>query len=251
MAEPTANQPLFYKKVVPLTRERHGEWFIQPEDGFHFTRETNCVYVAGVEFPLAAKEYPIVFASGESESIVPVALLGLQEQNNLYLDDGGQWKASYIPAYIRRYPFILAADPQAVNFTVCIDEGYSGFNTAREGERLLDADGKQGPLLERSVEFLKEYQGHVQITEAFCKRLKELEILEDAQANVQTNSGDRFSLSGFKCINREKFKALEPAIYADLVKLDYMDLIYAHLHSMANLQMLVARLKDSKRDDAA
>ena len=250
MAEPAANQPLFYKKVVPLTRERHGEWFIQPEDGFYFTRETNCVYVAGVEFPLIAKEYPIVFAAGEDDSIVPVALLGLQDGNNLFLDDKGQWQAPYVPAYVRRYPFILAADPQGVNFTVCIDESYTGFNTAREGERLLDAEGKHGPLLERSVEFLKEYQGHVQITVAFCKRLSELQILEGAQANVRTDSGESFSLSGFKCVNREKFKALDGDDFSELVKSDYMDLIYAHLHSMANLQLLVNRLKVAKRDTA-
>ena len=133
---------------------------------------------------------------------------------------------------------------------MCIDESYTGFNTAKEGERLLDDEGEQGPLLKRSVEFLKEYQSHVQVTRAFCDRLKDLEVLEDAQANVQTDSGERFSMAGFKCINRDKFKALDGALFQELVKLDYMDLIYAHFHSMANLQTLVTRLKDTNRDAA-
>ena len=187
-----------------------------------------------------------MFAKSGEESVVPVAMLGLQDQKNLFLGNKGEWKSTCIPAYVRRYPFILAADPSGNNFTVCIDESYSGFNTAKEGERLIDTEGEHGPLLKRSVEFLKEYQAHVQITLAFCKKLQDLDILESAQVNIETGDGQRLSMAGFLCINRQKFKELKAEDYAELVKLDYMDLIYAHFHSLTNLQALVEHLKGGK-----
>jgi len=235
-------QPLFYKNVVPLSIERHTDLYIDPEPGFRFAKETNCVYIAGVEFPNTSKEYPIVFSSGPDGSVVPVALLGVKNQENLYVDDANEWNATYIPAYVRRYPFILAADPSGENFTVCIDESYSGFNTVKEGERLLEADGQHGDMLKRSVEFLTDYQKHIVITTDFCQRLKKLDVLEPVQANIEMRTGEKFSLAGFQCVNKDKLREVDGDTLKELVANNYMDLIYAHILSLANMNRLIDRL---------
>ena len=235
-------QPLFYKRVVPLNREQHRNLYIEPEPGFNFARETNCVYVAAVEFLLASREYPIVFAVGDNEQLFPVVLLGVRNGQNLYIDDKGQWRTRYIPAYVRRYPFILATDEANTRYTVCIDESYPGFNTVKEGEPLLLESGEDGPLLRRSVEFLKDYQSQILLTAAFCKTLQELKLMEPMQANISLKSGEKLALTGFQCVNKTRLKALDDAELAKLARNDYLELMHLHLQSLANMNSLLGLL---------
>ncbi len=235
--------PLFYKKVVPLNKDVHGELYIEAVEGYQHTNETNSIYIAAVEFLQVSKEYPIVFAKAGDDNVFPVALLGLQQNQNLFVDDKGKWTADYIPAYVRRYPFILATpDEKEATFTVCIDESFPGFNTAKEGKPLFDKKGEQLEILDQAVDFLKDYQNHVQLTTQFCENLSKLDILEPMQANIERADGDKTSLGGFMGVNREKLKALKPAQLAELVKSDQMELIFAHLASLLNIKGLMNRL---------
>ncbi len=235
--------PLFYKKVVPLNKEVHGELYIEGIEGYTHTKETNSIYIAAIEFLQVSREYPIVFAKGADDVVFPVALLGLEKNKNLFVDSNGAWTASYIPAYVRRYPFILAtADDKKDNFAVCIDESFPGFNTAKEGKALFDDKGEQNDILNQAVDFLKDYQTHVQLTTRFCENLSKLDILEPMQANIERATGEKTSLGGFMGVNREKLKALKPAKLAELLKSDQMELIFAHLASLSNLNALMKRI---------
>ncbi len=235
--------PLFYKKVVPLNKEQHGDLCIEPMDGYQHTRETNSLYIAAIEFPNIAREYPIVFGTEADGNIFPVVLLGLRKNENFYVNDKGEWQADYIPAYVRRYPFILAStEANGGQFTVCIDESFPGFNTAKEGQPLFDKAGEQTDLLKQSVDFLKDYQNHVQLTTLFCDNLKKLDLLEPMQANIALKSGEKQTMGGFLGVSRERVKELKPAKLAELVKSDQLELIYAHLGSLANLSVLMNRL---------
>ncbi|MFQ5661319.1 MAG: SapC family protein [Gammaproteobacteria bacterium] len=236
-------QPLFYKKVVPLNKEQHGKLYLEPVEGYDFAAGTNSLYIAAVEFAKAAREYPVVFGSGAEDTVFPVALLGLKNNHNLFVNDRGEWVADYIPAYARRYPFILASpDGSSDQFTVCVDEGYAGFNTAKEGQPLFDKKGEQTRILRQAVEFLQDYQNHVQLTTAFCKNLKELELLEPMQANIEMRDGEKLAIGGFQCVSRDKLMALAPGELADLVKSGQMELIYAHLLSLNNVTALINKL---------
>ena len=131
--------------------------------------------------------------------------LGLEKNKNLFVDDKGSWTADYIPAYVRRYPFILAtADENKDNFTVCIDESYPGFNTAKEGKALFDDKGEQNLILDQAVDFLKDYQSHVTLTTRFCENLSKLDILEPMQANIERATGGK-DISGrfYGCESRK------------------------------------------------
>jgi SapC len=235
--------PLFYKKVVPLNKEVHGELYIESIEGYTHTKETNSIYIAAIEFLQVSREYPIVFAKGADDLVFPVALLGLEQNQNLFVDNNGVWTANYIPAYVRRYPFILAtADDNKDNFAVCIDESFPGFNTAKEGNALFNEKGEQNDILSQAVDFLKDYQTHVQLTTLFCENLSKLGILEPMQANIERATGEKTSLGGFMGVNREKLKALKPAKLAELLKSDHMELIFAHLASLSNLNTLMKRI---------
>jgi len=236
-------QPIFYKNVVPLSKEQHNKLYMESLDNFNFADETNSLYIAAVEFAQAAREYPIVFGKDPQGVVFPVALLGLRLNQNLYVDKDGKWDASYIPAYARRYPFILAkGGAEEEQFTVCIDESYKGFNTAKEGQALFDNKGEQAEILNQAVDFLKDYQNHVQLTTQFCANLVELELLEPMTANVEMTNGEKLSIGGFMCINRDKLKAVKPGKLADLIKTDQLELMYIHLQSLRNVNALMQKL---------
>jgi hypothetical protein len=235
--------PLFYKKIVPLNKEQHKALYVEPVDGYAFAAETNSLYIAAIEFIKSLADYVIVFGKDAEDNVYPVVLLGLKANQNLYVDKKGQWNAGYIPAYARRYPFILAApEGNQGNFTVCIDEGFSGFNTAKEGQVLFDKKGKESAILKQAVDFLQDYQKNVQITTAFCNNLKTLDLLEPMQANVEMKTGDKFAIGGFLCISRAKLKALKPEKLTELVKSDQMELIFAHLLSLNNVNKLMQKV---------
>lgn len=248
-----SNLPLFYQKVTPLNRGRHGNWRIKPINSYAFAAQTNSIYVAAVEFGRAAREYPIVFGQGKDESVFPVALLGLKNNENLFVDAKGNWQADYIPAYVRRYPFILAETSEngESRFTVCLDEDYAGFvKSGKKGQPLFDSDGEQTDLLRHSVDFLKEYQGHVQLTIAFCRKLRELDLLEAVRADIALPGGEKQALGGFFRVSRDRLKQLDGARLAELVQADYMESIYLHLRSLDNLDNLVKRSELARQSPA-
>lgn len=239
-----STQPLFYKKVVPLNKERHKNLHLEPVEGYVFACETNSLYIAAIEFIKAAGEYVIVFCKDADKTVYPVVLLGLKLGQNLFVDKKGKWHADYIPAYARRYPFILAApDSSNSNFTVCIDESFSGFNTAKEGQLLFDKKGKESAILKQAVEFLQDYQKNVQLTTLFCNNLEKLDLLEPMQANIQMKTGDKFAIGGFFCVSRKKLKQLKPEKLAELVKTDELELIYTHLASLNNVSKLLKKIE--------
>ena len=230
--------PLFYRNITPLQKEVHKDLYLEKKEDYSFTDKSNHIYLTAVEFTLAGLDYPIVFTQAD-ETIIPVALLGFAQKKNLFLDTDGKWSGRYIPAYIRRYPFILASTEfNSDNFNVCIDETYSGFNTQKRGNPLFQEDGSESELLKNVVEFLREYQGHVNLTVRFCARLQQLELLEDVQANLRGPDGKEHSLSGFKIVNRDKLKNLNDTDTLDLVKTDMMQAIMAHVISMNNLHFI-------------
>ncbi|HAZ61648.1 MAG TPA: multidrug transporter [Gammaproteobacteria bacterium] len=245
VSTPAPIKPLFYSQFVPVAAELHRDLFLDPAAGFGFASDTNSVYLLAVEFAAAAREYPIVFADVDEGRVVPVVMLGLRPRQNLYLAADGRWQADYLPAYVRRYPFLLAsAEPGAgeeMRYTVCLDSTWAGFNREARGERLLAADGSPAPLMERALSFLREFHTQWLLTEAFCERIQALGLLQSMTANVRTAAGEEFSVSGFSCVQREVLHALDAATLKELAANDYLQAIYLHLWSLDNQQRLLAR----------
>lgn len=237
-----STQLLIYETAAPLSAKRHARWCVDTSGGYGFSRKVNSVPLMAVEFAAAAAEYPIVFTA-KGETALPVALLGIRGQENLFLDRQGSWQARYIPAFIRRYPFVFANGEQAHSFTLCIDEAYAGCNQDGRGERLFTDDGALTPYVEKILHFLKDYQSQIQRTQAICRKLKELDLLEPMQAQVQFPDGKRLSLRGFLAVERGKLKALAPEVLADLARSDALELIYLHLESIRNFEAMRERLQ--------
>jgi hypothetical protein len=237
-------QLLIYEKVVHVSIERHANWSVKSGDSYSFAKTVNSLPLMAVEFPHAASEYTIVFVGGQDDDVIPAVILGLRNEN-LYVDERGNWRGKYIPAFLRRYPFVFASTDSGERLTLCIDEEFSGCNQVGRGERLFDADGEQTQYLKSILEFLKEYQAQFQRTQAFCRKLKELALLEPMQAALVLPTGEKVSLDGFMGVNREKLKALEGEKLSKLASTDELELIYLHLQSIRNFSAMGELIGDS------
>jgi SapC len=236
-----ATQLKIYETTVPVSHAQHGDWSLEVGSDYAFCRNLNSVPLMVSEFASAALEYAIVFG-GTGDVVLPAAVLGVRTDENLYVTKQGRWQAKYIPAFVRRYPFVFSSGDEGKTFTLCIDETFPGFNQGGRGEALFGNDGKPTPYVENVLKFLQQYQFQFHRTEAFCKKLKDLNLIDPMQAQINLGSGERMALRGFSVVDRARLKTLSANVLAELTRSDELELIYAHLVSMRNFATVKDRL---------
>ena len=148
-------QLLFYNEARPVSAERHKDLSVKAGATYRFAKNVNSVPLTAIEFGQAAAEYPIVFA-GTGDAVMPAVILGAQQTENLYIDEAGAWQGRYVPAFVRRYPFVFSTDKAGKNFILHIDESFEGCNREGRGERLFDNDGNQTQYLRSTLSFLQD-----------------------------------------------------------------------------------------------
>lgn len=240
-------QLLIYETAIPVSSGRHAKGSVDVGKDFTFMRGVNSVPLMAVEFPEAAQEYVIVFA-GAPDDLMPLVVLGARQNENLYVDPNGQWPAKYKPAFVRRYPFVFSTSEDGKTFTLCVDEAFPGVNFQGRGQPLFKEDGKPSTYTDNVLKFLQEYRAQFDRTKAFCKKLKDLDLLEAMKAEFTLGSGDKTALNGFMAVSRERLKALGGDVLAELIKTDELELIYLHLQSMRNFNILKDQLMLSQPD---
>jgi hypothetical protein len=238
-------QLLIYETAVPVSSLHHAKACVEVGGTYEFSKKVNSVPLMAVEFPFAAPEYAIVFA-GDKGSLMPAVILGMRDKENVYLDDAGTWQAKYLPAFVRRYPFVFSTSDDGKTFTLCLDEAFTGFNREGRGQRLFNDEGKPTQFTDNVLKFVQEYQIQFDRTKAFCEKLAALDLLEPMQAQVSLTTGERAALTGFMAISRERLKALAADKLAELAKTDELELIYLHLSSMRNFSNVKDRLEATK-----
>lgn len=244
---------LFYERPVPLNRTAHKDLRIKGLQNLKFAHNVHSVPLTCTEFPVTARDIPILFAGSDMASAGPMALLGLRQSENLFVDTDGHWALGvYIPAFVRRYPFVLAekpADVEGDDFTVFLDEGYEGFND-KEGERLFKEDGTETDMLKSAVSFLGEFQQHVARTKQFMEEMHKHDLLEPRNIRLERN-GNVLNLNGLFVINEEKLRKIDAQIAQQFLADGTMGWIYAHLLSLQNIDRVGQRLAQREEAEAA
>ncbi len=236
-------QVQFYTKATPISEKRHKDWSIEKKPDYAYANHSNAVPLTAAEFPVAALEYTIVFL-GNGDTVSPVALLGLNAEENLYLEDGQKWKARYIPAFVRRYPFVFSKSADGNTFTLCIDEAFEGCNQEGRGEQLFDVTGAGTDYLNAMMKFVTSYQQQITQTSTFCEKLQQLQLLEEMTARFQLPSGEKAEIKGFMTVDHDKLIQLPGDKLAELARGGELDLIYAHLLSIRNFAELLELRRD-------
>lgn len=235
---------LLYKDIKALNRDEHKTLKIKPADDCGFSSGTHLVPLAGLEFFQAAPHYPILFI-GQNDQLMPIALLGLKEGHNSYLDESHKWQANtYVPAFVRRYPFVLAQD-ETDGFTVCFDAAYSGWNE-QEGRELFSSEGENSTYLNEMIQFLQNFTHEMERTRELVKALNDLQLLVPRTLQLTHPDGESFILRDFHAVDEARFTGLADEDVLSLHKSGFLGWIYAHLMSLGNANRLFEHFLKNK-----
>jgi hypothetical protein len=238
---PQNTLPLFYKELVPISSQEHGTWRTRQLQGAQFVRTEHAVPITIDEFAVAQRFYPIIFATGDNP--VPLALMGLNEGVNTFFgEDGMMVQDAYLPAYIRRYPYMLARlRPDTDELSLCVDPTANAIGAFDEGEPLFDGD-QPSTAVKAILEFCEQFEQAGQRTAAFVAELKELDLLIDGEVTIQTDENSQpFIYRGFQMVAEEKLRDLRGDTLRKMMKSGLLPLVHAHLFSLSLMREIFGR----------
>lgn len=236
------NLPLFYKEPRPLDSKQHADLGLKKDIGFGFTKEVNAVPVNLIEMPQICHAYPIAFSPDEAST--PVAILGLRDSENLFLDKKDKWISNtYIPAYIRRYPFIFSEMSDGDQLTLCVDMA-DGVVDKKSDQKFFDDKGEATELASNALEFCKSYHAAAQQTLEFSKALNDHDLLIMREAQISVGKDTKINFSGFKIVDEKKLAELDDKVFLEFRTKGWLPFLYAHLFSGAQWQRLSSLLSD-------
>ncbi|MEO0764707.1 MAG: SapC family protein [Pseudomonadota bacterium] len=233
--------PLLYKSVVPITQEQHGTTHLRTARDFDFARHVNAIPLACDEFSQAMRDYPIVFTG--SSHPTPLALVGLSNGVNDHVMADGSWtKGTYIPAYLRRYPFLLVNETDTSDRQILCADMSSVFLQPIEDEEssaLFTPTGEMSDRLSDVLEFAKRYETAMKRTGDVMQVVKDLDLMQ--ASTVTLSKGDQTAkIEGFSVIAEDRVRALDDAQLADLARRGLLGLFTAHQMSLANFSSMGA-----------
>ena len=240
-----------YKNPIALNPVAHKSVKVTKITDYKFAKDLNSVLLAGQEFIESAKHYPIVFVRDKNlNEIMPLALLGLRNTENLFVDNEGKWKEGiYIPAFFRRYPFVLADDQgEEGSYAVSVDATFEGFDSD-DGMPLFDEEGKPTKELNHVIEFLKQYQTNFMLTQELIKKLDEFGLFQEFSTDITLPAGKKIAFMGLMRIEEKALLKLEDEKVLELHRKGFMAWIYAHLFSLSNFRPLAQTIAKAEEAD--
>ena len=241
MASAPPQLPLFYNVLEPLSSNAHGNFKTRAADSAPFLAKAHAVPITVDEFVSAQRYYPIVFSVGENP--VPLALMGLNEGVNVFVDgDGKLLGECYVPAYIRRYPFMLARlRPEADELSLCFDSQSGLVGDFEEGQPLF-ADGQPSETTNAILKFCEEFELSAQRTNAFMKELTESDLLIDGEVSIQpSDSTQPFLYRGFRMVDENKMRELRGDTLRKMNQNGMLQLVMAHLFSLPTIREIFGK----------
>lgn len=231
-APQSAFLPLFYNELVPLNKQQHGKWRSRATNKANWLAGQHAVPLTVEEFPMAQRNFPIVFTTGDNP--VPLALMGLNERINVFVeDDGTVVDQIYMPAYVRRYPFMLARmQPESEDLTLCFDPTTDLLGEFEEGAPLFNGE-EPSDSCKATLAFCEQFEIAGQKTASFLAELKQHDLLMDGELTIQLDGMEQpFTYRGFQMVNEKKLREVRGDVLRKWNQNGLLPLIYAHLFSL-------------------
>jgi hypothetical protein len=238
---PENTLPLFFKDLVPLSSVDHSTWKARSLESAPWLADQHAVPVTVDEFASVQRYYPIIFSVGENP--VPLALMGLNEGINTFVDsDGKLIGETYVPAYVRRYPFLLARlRDDSDELSLCFDPTAEALGEFEEGNVLFE-DGQPAEATKAILSFCEQFEQAGQRTTAFMKELVDSGLLMDGEVSIQTEEGkDPYIYRGFQMVDEAKLRELRGDQLRKMNESGMLPLIYAHLFSLGVMREVFGR----------
>lgn len=232
--------PLFYKDLIPLNSQQHANWKTRSTDKATWLVGVNSIPLTVEEFPQAQRNFPIIFTSGDNP--IPLALMGMNEGINVFVDEDGTLNTPvYVPAYARRYPFMLAKlRPEAEELSLCVDPSSDLVGEIDEGEALF-AGSEPTDATKNMLKFCENFEVAGNKTANFMAELKKHDLLMDGELNIDTGNGQPFNYRGFQMIDENKLREVRGDVLRQWNQNGMLPLIYAHLFSLELVRDIFGR----------
>lgn len=235
-ADENQQPPLFYWRPVPLTAATHGWMKIRPENHYGFSARTNAVPLTMPEFVLAARHYPIIFVG---PNLIPTVALGFRSDENLLVNDAGAWeRGQYVPAYVRRYPFILLGRPTDQRLQLGIDDA---AGTGMQGARPLFEGEKETDVVRNALGMSEQFHQAFGATQELSAAIKASGLVEERPLEFRGADGKPINMGSFNAVNEQKFRDLDDTTANLWRKNGFLHAIYFHLQSLNNWEALLDR----------
>jgi hypothetical protein len=233
--------PFGYREVVPFLKTQKVR-LLAPGEVPEFARQGNAIPISSTEFQLVAREYPIVFTTGdEGKTFAAVAVLGMTGGENLFYRDGTWAPGVYVPAYARRYPFCMAKvtldNVQQKERLICVEKTF----VDERGEVMFGANGQPSPKWSEIERLLSEYEADLERGREMCAILADYGLLEPFTMQATLNKGGAMHLTGMHRVSEKNLENLNAAQLKNLVRKGYLARIYLHLISLENFARLLER----------
>ena len=235
------NLPLFYQNLEPLSSTIHSKYKVRTTETAPFLAKSNAVPLTIDEFVSAQRYFPIVFSAGDTP--VPLALMGLNDGVNVFIDDDGKpVNYIYIPAYVRRYPYMLARlKPDAQELSLCFDPTSDLIGEFKDGTPLFDGD-KPTDGLTAILKFCEDFEIAAQRTSQFVKELQDMDLLIDGEVTIQpAEASQPFVYRGFRMIDEDKMRNMNGDQLRKINQNGMLPLIMAHLFSLSMIREIFGR----------
>lgn len=232
--------PLFYSQPEILRRDVHQNLALKGAADFSFAQGANAIPVTLREFPVAGFHYPIIFVVGR-ELTTPVAVTGVEQGSNLFVDPDGQWdKAAYVPAYVRRYPFVFVRDREQDRFALCVDRASNRLTEGEDGQKLFEGE-EMSQLTKQALDFCTAYQQEAQQTERFVQMIVDMGLIVQKSMTLTLMNGSKIAINNVGIIDEEKLGNLSDEQFLELRKTGALGPIYCQLMSQRCWQNLILR----------
>jgi SapC len=241
-APPAEALPLFFNDLQPLSSIEHAKWKARRLETAPFLVKQHAVPLTIEEFSVAQRHYPIIFSSGDNP--VPLALMGLNEGVNTFVEDDGKLIGEpYVPAYIRRYPFLLARlRDDTDELSLCFDPTADAIGDFKDGDPLFDKEGKATEATQNLLQFCEQFEQAGQRTTAFMQELTAAKLLMDGEVAIQPDGAEQpFIYRGFQMIDENKLRDSRGDLLKKMMKNGMLPLIHAHLFSLSLMREIFAR----------
>jgi hypothetical protein len=239
-APQSVSLPLFYNDLVLLSTQEHADWKSRATDKAIWLKDVNTVPLTVEEFPLAQRNFPIVFTAGDSP--FPIALMGMNENVNVFVDDDGTVNTPiYMPAYVRRYPFLLARiQPDSQELSLCVDPTSDLVGEFDDGEPLFEG-AEPSETCRNTLQFCEQFEIAGQKTANFMAELEKHKLLMDGELNIDVGNGQPFNYRGFRMVDENKLREIRGDILRTWNQNGLLALIYAHLFSLDLVRDIFSR----------
>ena len=228
--------PLFFTNVSGVNPAEVPDLRLDREHGHSFAAKTQTIPIGLGEFEAAARSYPILYTPGPNP--VPVALVGLDARGNLFVGPDGKWRAdTYIPAYVRCFPFVLIDDPATGSTFIGMETTAPCLGTT-VGDRLFE-DGKPTQLMNDAIGLCTTVRDNIASAAAMARALAAEGLLEDEEAHVTFTGGGDLHIRGFQLLRTDRLDGVSDATFLEWRRRGWLGPIFAQLYSSAQWSRLI------------